>query len=59
MSNASRRGHGRFHLVATLHRSALDLGEPGRDREYGYGLVQAKDALDYFITASQTIIGGD
>ena len=27
--------------------TALDLGEPGRDIAYGYGLVQAYDALQY------------
>jgi serine protease len=27
--------------------TALDLGDPGRDVYYGYGLVQAKGALDY------------
>lgn len=42
-----------------LQRSALDLGEPGRDDEYGYGLVQGKDTLDYIITASTTPIEGD
>ena len=26
---------------------ALDLGEPGRDDYYGFGLVQAYDALQY------------
>ncbi len=30
-----------------LTSTALDLGDPGRDVAYGYGLVQAKDALDY------------
>ncbi|MGZ3459388.1 MAG: S8 family serine peptidase, partial [Archangium sp.] len=29
-----------------LERTAKDLGEPGRDAKYGYGLVQAKAALD-------------
>ena len=27
--------------------SALDLGDPGRDNVFGYGLVQAADALEY------------
>ena len=27
--------------------TALDLGEPGRDYAYGYGLVQAHEALQY------------
>ncbi|WNG34644.1 S8 family serine peptidase [Archangium violaceum] len=31
---------------ALLERSAKDLGEPGHDRQYGHGLVQAKAALD-------------
>jgi len=27
--------------------TAMDLGEAGRDVYFGYGLVQAKDALNY------------
>lgn len=30
----------------TLDSSAQDLGDPGRDPKYGFGLVQAKAALD-------------
>ena len=30
-----------------LQKGALDLGVPGRDNSYGYGLVQAKAALAY------------
>jgi len=30
-----------------LTATAFDLGEPGRDIYYGFGLVQAKDALKY------------
>ena len=30
-----------------LHASAKDLGAAGRDNAYGYGLVQAKAAVDY------------
>jgi subtilisin family serine protease len=33
-------------IRSTLDKSALDLGAPGRDVEYGYGLVQAKAAYD-------------
>ncbi len=29
-----------------LQQSAKDLGDAGRDDHYGYGLIQAKDALD-------------
>ncbi|MCA9978201.1 MAG: S8 family serine peptidase, partial [Anaerolineales bacterium] len=29
-----------------MQETALDLGDPGRDVHYGFGLVQAKDALD-------------
>lgn len=36
-----------------LQRTAQDLGTPGRDNEYGYGLVQAEAALDY-LTAGGT-----
>ena len=28
-----------------LNKTAMDLGDPGRDDKFGYGLVQAKDAL--------------
>ena len=30
--------------LATLRKSAQDLGDPGRDDKYGHGLVQAKAA---------------
>jgi subtilisin family serine protease len=32
-------------LVAALRASAVDLGEPGRDPEFGWGRVNARDAL--------------
>ncbi len=32
-----------------MDMTALDLGDEGRDVHYGYGLVQAYDALDYLI----------
>ncbi len=35
-----------------LTTTALDLGAPGRDVYYGYGLVQAKAALDYLTGGS-------
>jgi subtilisin family serine protease len=31
-------------IRSTLQKSAMDLGAPGRDSEFGFGLVQAKDA---------------
>lgn len=34
-------------IRAALAASAEDLGAPGRDTSYGWGLVQAKDAVDY------------
>lgn len=34
-------------IRAALNASAEDLGKPGRDYEYGYGLVRAKAAYDY------------
>jgi serine protease len=34
-------------IVGALRASALDLGAPGRDSSFGYGLVQARGALDY------------
>ena len=30
-----------------LDNTAMDLGDPGRDIHYGFGLVQAYDALQY------------
>ena len=33
--------------------TALDLGEPGRDIAYGFGLVQAHDALLYLLDAKK------
>lgn len=34
-------------IRSALQATALDLGLPGRDAAYGYGLIQAKAALDY------------
>ena len=34
-------------IRAALAASAMDLGTPGRNNEFGYGLVQAKAALDW------------
>ncbi|MCG9695883.1 S8 family peptidase [Shewanella sp. Isolate11] len=39
-----------FEIRNALTASAKDLGEPGRDYKYGYGLVQAKAAYDYLMT---------
>jgi Subtilase family len=39
-------------VLEALRNTALDLGAPGRDIYYGYGLVQAKDAID-------SLLGGD
>jgi subtilisin family serine protease len=36
-------------LREAMNTTALDLGDYGRDMAYGYGLVQAADALDYLI----------
>ena len=35
------------NIRSALNATALDLGAAGRDASYGYGLVQAKAALDY------------
>lgn len=35
-----------------LDASALDLGAPGRDVEYGFGLVQAFDAIDALLNGT-------
>ena len=32
-------------IEAAIKRSASDLGAAGRDDEYGYGLINARDAL--------------
>jgi serine protease len=34
-----------------MNQTALDLGDPGRDIHYGYGLVQAYDALQHLYQA--------
>ncbi|NPA31855.1 MAG: S8 family serine peptidase [Chloroflexi bacterium] len=34
-------------IRAALDATAKDLGDPGRDTAYGYGLVQAYDAIQY------------
>ena len=36
-------------IRVSLTRSALDLGAPGRDDKFGYGLVQAKTAYDRIV----------
>ncbi len=36
-----------------MNQTALDLGDPGRDIHYGYGLVQAYDALQYLNQAEE------
>lgn len=42
---ASGRARSPAEVRAALSSSARDLGAPGRDPEYGAGLVQARDAL--------------
>jgi hypothetical protein len=37
-------------IRGTLDKSALDLGAPGRDGHFGFGLVQAKAAFDRIAT---------
>ena len=36
-----------------MDMTALELGDPGRDVHYGYGLVQAYDALQYLLHPGQ------
>jgi subtilisin family serine protease len=38
---------------AALRGSALDLGTPGRDNAFGYGLVQASQAINYIYDATK------
>ncbi len=40
-------------VYTILLNSAEDLGEPGRDDSYGWGLVQAGRALEYLINAGR------
>ncbi len=39
-------------IRSALNSTAQDLGDPGRDIHFGYGLVQAKAAFDYLATHS-------
>jgi len=39
-----------WEIRNALTASAKDLGTPGWDPNYGYGLVQAKAAADYLST---------
>jgi len=47
-------GWSNAQIRAALQQTALDLGSAGRDSTYGYGLVQAKSALDYLQGGSTT-----
>lgn len=49
-STASDRSNAEVRAV--LQATAEDLGPAGKDNAYGYGLVQAKAALDYLESAS-------
>ncbi len=45
-------------IVQALVNSALDLGDPGQDKKYGHGLVQADEAMKYLsgeLTGSPTV----
>lgn len=44
---AARPGCTNVQIREALEQSALDLGTPGKDIEYGYGLVQAEAAYQY------------
>ena len=44
---SANTGWSNAQIRDALQRTALDLGTAGRDSTYGYGLVQAKSALDY------------
>jgi hypothetical protein len=46
-------------IRTALQMSARDLGAPGRNTHYGYGLVQARDALDFLIGQSCLETGCD
>ncbi len=36
-----------FNVKEVLKTTAMDMGEEGEDNTYGWGIAQAKDALDY------------
>jgi serine protease len=42
-------------LKAIIMTSTLDLGEPGADDEYGYGLVSAENALELLNTGQSAV----
>jgi len=44
---AGRDSSGEEIIRKILRETALDLGEPGWDQYYGYGLIQAFDALNF------------
>jgi len=44
---SANTGWSNAQIRDALQRTALDLGAAGRDTMYGFGLVQAKSALDY------------
>lgn len=44
-----------FDVKNVLTTTALDKGEEGPDNTYGYGIAQAKDALDYVTGGGGTI----
>ena len=34
-------------IRAALQKSAMDLGQPGKDPEFGHGLIRIKDAIEF------------
>jgi subtilisin family serine protease len=42
-------------IRAALQQTALDLGTPGRDNAYGYGVVQAADAIAFLDPAPTAV----
>ena len=44
---SANTGWSNAQIRNALQQTALDLGSVGRDNTYGFGLVQAKSALDY------------
>jgi subtilisin family serine protease len=39
-------------IYAALRNTTTDLGDPGQDSTYGYGLINIRDALDYIPAAT-------
>lgn len=55
---AARPACTNWQIREALSLSARDLGQPGRDDEFGYGLVQAEAAFEYIVNNFDPPCGG-